>query len=111
MRRVALVVPGLEEGGGVPVVARFLAQVMLDSGRYQPEFVSVPLSAGDATSVRLRSPTTWWSGVGTRCGEWEGWPFVHVGCVATELEFQRYRPLHHLLAGEARAAPEIAPGE
>ena len=92
MNRVALVVPGLEEGGGVPVVALFLARVMVDSGRYQPEFVSVATAAGDPTSVRLRSPATWLRGVTTRRGEWQGWPFVHVGCVASELEFQRYRP-------------------
>ena len=56
MKRVALVVPGLEAGGGVPVVALFLAQVMVDSGRYQPELVSVAMSVSDPDSVRLLSP-------------------------------------------------------
>ena len=50
------------------------------------------MSAQDESSVGLLKPTQWWRGVATRSGQWQGLPFVHVGAVIGELEFQRYRP-------------------
>lgn len=100
--RIALVVPGFEEGGGVPAVARFLAQVLRDSGRYRPEFVSLPMSSKDAASVRVTVPGTWWWGPRTSHDSSWGENFVRVGCVGSEFEFQRYRPrrvLTELLSG------------
>ena len=91
-RRVALVVPGLEEGGGVPVVALFLHRVLTRTDRYEPRLISVPMSSVDATSVRLADPTTWTRGVRVRSGTWAGRPFRHVGAVLAEFEFQRCRP-------------------
>lgn len=38
------------------------------------------------------SPGTWLRGVQVVSDIWRGLPFQHVGAVATELEFQRYRP-------------------
>jgi glycosyltransferase involved in cell wall biosynthesis len=90
-RRIALVVPGLEEGGGVPVVALFLDRVLTASGRYDPRLISVPMSSVDGSSVRLVRPSTWLHGPRVRSGSWSGRPFRHVGAVLTELEFQRYR--------------------
>ena len=91
-RRVALVVPGLEEGGGVPVVALYLHRVLTRSGRYEPQLVSVPMSSTDASSVRLVDPASWVRGVKVRAGSWAGHAFRHVGAVLTEFEFQRCRP-------------------
>lgn len=90
--RVALVVPGLEQGGGVPVVAMFLHRVLAESGRYLPELVSIAMSSRDDSSVRLLAPNTWHRGVRVRDGEWSGKPLRHVGASLVELEFQRYRP-------------------
>ena len=102
MKRVALVVPGLEEGGGVPAVAMFLAQVMRASGRYEPSFFSLPMGSVDPDCVTLRSPQSWARGVQVQTGEWGGERFTRVGNYLSELEFQRYRPrqvLTELLAG------------
>jgi glycosyltransferase involved in cell wall biosynthesis len=98
MRRVALVVPGFEEGGGVPEVALFLERVMRESGRYRSEFVSLPVASNDPSSIRVRAPSTWLRGVRTDEGEWEGHRFTRVGSVWSELEFQRYRPRRPLTA-------------
>jgi glycosyltransferase involved in cell wall biosynthesis len=89
--RVALVVPALEEGGGVPVVALFLQRILEESGRYEPRFVSVAMSSRDADSRRLVSPASW-GGPRVRDGEWNGRTFRHVGAVFPEFEFQRYKP-------------------
>ena len=102
MKRVALVVPGLEEGGGVPAVALFLARIMRESGRYEPHFISLPMGSSDPMSVSLRAPSTWKSGARVAQGEWGGEPFSLVGNHLSEFEFQRYRPrcvLTDLLAG------------
>ena len=92
MKRVAVVVPGLEEGGGVPAVALFLARVMRESGRYEPSFISLPMSSADPASVALRSPRSWRRGIQTETGEWGGERFTRVGNHLSEFEFQRYRP-------------------
>lgn len=92
MKRIALVVPGFEEGGGVPEVARFLAGVMRESGRYAPEFISIPMASSDAESVSLRAPSSWFRGLRARRDDWRGESLTRVGAYACELEFQRYRP-------------------
>jgi glycosyltransferase involved in cell wall biosynthesis len=87
-----VVVPGLTLGGGVPAVARFVKDTILRSGRYDLELVSLSMSADDPDSVRLTAPHSWLRGVNATAGTWEGLPFVHVGAVAGDFEFQRYRP-------------------
>ena len=102
MMRVALVVPGFEEGGGVPQVARFLAGAMRESGRYVPEFISVPMASSDPDSVSLRAPSSWLRGLRVQRVEHDGETLLRVGAYACELEFQRYRPrrvLTELLSG------------
>lgn len=89
--RVAVVVPGFEEGGGVPQVGRFLARAIRSSGRYHADIVSLPMNPRDDASVRFRSPASWVRGTVARPGAWAGEPCVRVGCVGSELEFQRYR--------------------
>lgn len=90
--RLALVVPNLVGGGGVQSVARFIKDVVRRSDRYDLVVVSLPESARDQASLRVLSPSSWPHGPEVTHGEWEGEPFVHVGAVAVELEFQRYRP-------------------
>ena len=90
--RLALVVPNLIGGGGVQSVARFIKNVARRSDLYDLMVVSLPESARDRASLRLSSPSSWLHGPEVTRGEWEGEPFVHVGAVAVELEYQRYRP-------------------
>ena len=92
MKRVALVVPGFEEGGGVPAVALFLARVLRESGRYEPEFISLAVSSSDPLGVQLTSPASWLRGVRVEQSEWSGEPYTRVGAFGSEFEFQRYRP-------------------
>ena len=92
IRRVALVVPALAEGGGVPSVARFVKDAALSSQRYGIKVFSLCMSSNDASSLHLRQPATWLRGACSTTGAWDGLPFIHVGANLGELEFQRYRP-------------------
>lgn len=91
-RSVALLVPALAEGGGVPAVATFLYQVLSRSGRYRPEIISLATSLRDQSSVRLLAPSSWTRGVRCSAGIWQGIPYSHIGAFLSEFEFQRYRP-------------------
>ena len=89
--KIALVVPALTGGGGVPTVARFLLDIGLRDGRFEFLVVSLVTSSKNDLSVRLLKPSTWFSKVSVRRASWEGISFFEVGAFATELEFQRYR--------------------
>jgi glycosyltransferase involved in cell wall biosynthesis len=89
---LGLIVPSIEQVGGVHAVARFVKDVVLSSGRYDLRLISLATSAYDESSVEISQPISWGRGVTTRLGQWQGLPFVHVGAVIGELEFQRYRP-------------------
>ncbi len=89
---IALIVPSLEHGGGVPAAARFVKDVALGSRRYDIKVVSLATSAEDECSIRMFKPGSWFRGVTAMSGQWEGLPLVHVGAVISELEFQRFRP-------------------
>jgi glycosyltransferase involved in cell wall biosynthesis len=91
--RVALLVPDFEDDGGVKQVALFLHRVLRETDRYEPDVLSLALSARDPASIRVAAPSTWSRGV--RVQERtaaEGIPYRHVGAVGAEFEFQRYRP-------------------
>lgn len=90
--RVALIVPMLNEGGGVPAVARFIKDIIISSGKYDLKLLSLRFSASDQCSVALRRPRSWRSGITTCAGMWEGLPYTDIGGFLTEFEFQRYRP-------------------
>jgi D-inositol-3-phosphate glycosyltransferase len=90
--RIALIVPDLAGGGGVPAVARFLKDTLQKSGTYQLKLISLATSSGDATHARITRPSSWWRGPSSSQHTWEGLPFEHVGAVAGEIEFQRYHP-------------------
>ena len=89
--KIALVVPSLAEGGGVPVVARFIKDTILRHGRFELLLVSLSTSSRDPESSRLASPSSWFLGSKIKEGFWDGLPFIHVGAVAGDFEFQRYR--------------------
>ena len=90
--KVALVVPAIFGGGGVPAVARFIKDSILRSGKYDLKLVSLATSQTDDSSVQLTKPSTWFAGVRMIEGEWDGLPYFHVGCLASEFEFQRLKP-------------------
>jgi len=90
--RIALVVPDLASGGGLPSVALFLLRIIEASGMFRADLVSVASSARDPTSVRLLSPPSWFRGVRAADGVWQGKPYRHFGARLSEFEYQRYRP-------------------
>ena len=92
LKRVAIVVPSLVEGGGVPAVARFLYRVLQESDGYEPFLVSLAMSSRDTSSLRALNLQSWFDGVRARRGTWEGRPYVHIGARVSEVEFMRYAP-------------------
>jgi len=95
-RRVALVVPGLQYGGGVPTVALFLHRLLESTGRYEPALVSLSTASDDALSVLLLDPSSWRRGGQTTEGLWRGLPVTYMGVFLAEFEFQRFRSRHVL---------------
>lgn len=91
--KVAIVVPHIHEGGGVPAVARYLCEVLKE---HECQLISVSTAKNDRHSVRLLSPITWFRGVQVYRSSWEGHSIMDVGAVFTELEFQRYMPRSRL---------------
>lgn len=92
---MALVTPDLAlgvSGGGTGAMTAFLYRVLMDSGRYRPDVISLATSSLDSTSVCIRKPNTWFQGPRTREARWRDVPFCHVGAFLSEFEFQRYRP-------------------
>lgn len=100
--RIGLVAPSLATEGGVATVAEFACETIERSGAFDLTLVSLPSSARDPLGVALTRPASWLRGVRTEHGVWRGRPFVSVGAVGCELEFQRYHPrraLTQALAG------------
>ena len=91
-RNLGLVVPALEEGGGVPTVARFLKDAAVRTGRYDVTVISLASSWRDPCNVSVFRPSSWARGASGASGRWLDHDFTHVGAVFGELEFQRYRP-------------------
>lgn len=84
--------PSLEQGGGVPAVAEFVYQVIQRTGRFDVRLVSLSCTARDDVGVSITSPATWLHNKKVDQGVWRGRPFVRVGALGSELEFQRYKP-------------------
>ena len=91
-KRVALVTHEMSLVGGLPTMIKFLYRTLLDSGRYQPEVISLATSVADKASVQITAPGTWKSGAKIEKLPWHDLIFTHVGVSGSELEFQRYRP-------------------
>jgi glycosyltransferase involved in cell wall biosynthesis len=90
--RIGLVVPALEEGGGVPAVAMFIYQVIQRKGTFDCKIVSLSAHAVDEISVCITKPASWFRGIRAREELWQGMRFTRVGAMFSELEFQRYKP-------------------
>jgi hypothetical protein len=90
--RIALVTHDFNTSGGGSSMTRFLYRALSESGRFQPEIVSLAMSASDTASVQARSPATWMKGTRSINNSRDGVPFIHVGAFFSELEVQRYRP-------------------
>lgn len=89
--KVGLVVPSLEQGGGVPSVAEFVCKVVERSKRFDVRLISLATSMVDDVGVALTRPSSWPRGISVAQGVWRGRPYTRVGAFASELEFQRYR--------------------
>lgn len=96
-RTLALVVPSLHQGGGVPAVARFVWDTLHRDGRWDVRPVSLCMASDDPESTSLVNPASVIRGprVGQRM--WMGREVPHVGARFGELEFQRYRPRKPLM--------------
>lgn len=92
MKRVALITHEMSLVGGLPTMVTFLHRTLSESGRYQPEVISLATSADDAASLRLAAPSTWASHPQIKRVPWHELFFQHVGVHGSELEWQRYRP-------------------
>src|SRR4051812_47443589 len=65
LRRVGVVVPSLELGGGVPSVAEFVCETIERSGMSEIRLVSLASAARDPLGVALTRPKSWIRGVRT----------------------------------------------
>jgi glycosyltransferase involved in cell wall biosynthesis len=66
------------------------------SGRYAADLISIAVYSGDAASVRLLSPMSWWAGPQESSGTWQGIPYKHIGSHFAEIEVARYMPRRRL---------------
>lgn len=94
--RIGLVVPSLEQGGGVPSVAEFICQSIEATGGFDIRLVSLCQTGRTDTGIALTKPGSWFRGMRTDNGIWRGRPYIRMGSFASELEFQRYQPRNAL---------------
>ena len=90
--RVAIVTQDLSHAGGVGTMTEFLYRVLAESGRYEPQIISLATSASDHLSVHARRPRTWLRGIQVREATWRHLKYLHVGAMVSEFESQRYKP-------------------
>lgn len=96
--RIAMVVPALELGGGVPSVAQFLCETIEQSGAFDVELISLVPGARHRLGVALTRPGSWFRGVGSEKGLWNDRPFTRVGAFMSEMEPCRHYPRRALTA-------------
>jgi glycosyltransferase involved in cell wall biosynthesis len=88
-KRVAIVTQGLDIGGGVPSVARWLQAALIATGRFSADVHDLATSSRDSASRRIASPSSWFKrSLATRS---EAIGVTHWGANAVELEPMRYR--------------------
>lgn len=100
-RRVGVVVPALDQGGGVQSVAEFVCETIESSGASDLVLVSLSAAARDDLGVAVTRPSSWLRGVVTAEGTWRGRSFTRVGVSGSEFEFRRYQPRPPLTAALA----------
>lgn len=88
--RVAVVVPGLDQSGGVVTAARFVIDAAERADRFDLTLVSLAVSSHDALSFRLLTPRSWVRGVTTAPVTWEDRKVTQVGAPLAEVEMCRY---------------------
>jgi glycosyltransferase involved in cell wall biosynthesis len=89
--RVALLTHGLDTGGGVPTVARWLYKSLSRTNMYNVEILDLATSHNDAWSRRVFKSGTWFRrSLSGACDLRE--PHRHWGANAVEFEFMRYMP-------------------
>ena len=103
LSRIAIVVPGYENGGGVPAVADFLADALERRGGFRMKFVSPTVRWTDPLCTRLLRPATWMSAPSSEEVSVRGRRVTRVGARWAEVEFMRYRPRQVLDAAVADA--------
>lgn len=91
-KRIALITNESSLVGGLPTLVTFLHRVLAESGRYEPEVISLATSVSDGESLRLIAPRTWLGNPRIAYRSWNNLRATHVGAWGAELEFQRYRP-------------------
>jgi len=99
---IGLVVPSLENGGGVPAVAEFVCRCAEGSGAYDLRLVSLVSAMRGPLGVAISRPSSWLHPTYTASIEWKGRPVTVVGSFMSEFEFQRFRArpaLAHALRG------------
>ena len=90
MIRVALVCQGLQTGGGVPAVARWLRDALGSLPDFQVDVHDLAISSRDPASRMLRRPATWRRSSLRQPRDSAG--VIHWGANAVELEPMRYMP-------------------
>ena len=89
-KKIALVVPGLKQGGGVPTVASFYLNFFRNELNCDVKVISLSMSSFDADSKRLLKPTTWFTKPTVSKFKWLSNDVFHVGSNFAEIEFFRY---------------------
>jgi glycosyltransferase involved in cell wall biosynthesis len=98
--KIALVMLGKDETGGVSSVCWFLYQMISSVERYDVHLFSLETTYNNPNNMRLLSPKSWFRDVQIIEYTWHNFPAIHVSTRFSELEYQRYmprRPLTDLL--------------
>jgi D-inositol-3-phosphate glycosyltransferase len=91
-KSVAIVVPCIEKGGGVPSLALYLYKALSIYSNYQIDIISISTSRYDKNSTKIFSPKTWVKGIKVSEKKRNSINIINVGAYFTELEFMRYMP-------------------
>ncbi len=95
-RRIALVTQGINAGGGVATVSRWLYEGLTAAGEYRIDLHTLATSSRDPSSRRLAAPRSWRrASLATAGGQQAA---THWGANAVELEFMRYRSRRELIS-------------
>ncbi|PZS30714.1 MAG: hypothetical protein DLM58_13090 [Pseudonocardiales bacterium] len=88
---IALVCQGMDAGGGVPAVVRWLQDGLAASGNYTVHVHDLAASRTDQASRRILSPRSWTRASLQNDLASASW-MTHWGANAVEIEVMRYRP-------------------
>jgi len=89
--KIAIIVPSIENDGGVSSVAEFIYNAAYNSSKFEPFIISLSSAAIDKLGISILNPLSWFRGIQSCNGIWRGRPYVEIGAFFSEFEFQRYR--------------------